>query len=76
MLIAEIEGTIALDLLPDRASERLHYRRALETRAEGAENLHQAANADAMSLANDKLSRAVAGLVATRDALVANRDGK
>jgi hypothetical protein len=75
-LIEEIEGTIALDLLPDNASERLVYRHALEKRAEGASSLQKAADADAMATARDKLSRAVAGLMATRDALAATRDGK
>ncbi|MGH2441784.1 MAG: hypothetical protein ACRDFX_01305 [Chloroflexota bacterium] len=73
-LVAEIEGTIALDLLPDHASERSRYRHALEKRADGAASLRKANNADAVATARDTLCRAVAGLIATRDALGGTSD--
>jgi hypothetical protein len=75
-LIAEIEGTVALDLLPEHAAERLQYRQALEKRAEGSANLQKAVDLPAVSMASDKLTHALAGLIATRNALTATKDKK
>jgi hypothetical protein len=74
LLIAEIEGTIALDLLPVHSATHSQYRGALEQRAEGVADLQKAVDRDTVSIASDKLSRAAAGLITTRDALAAIRE--
>lgn len=66
-LIAEIEHTVALDLLPAGSPVREHYVRALEMRSEGFGLLQRASTERELVAADRAITRALQELRATRD---------
>jgi predicted nucleic acid-binding Zn ribbon protein len=65
-LIAEIEGTLAFDLLPSDSPLRRQYMHALEMRSEGMELYERAASRPDLVAADARLTRAVEELRTAR----------
>lgn len=70
-LIAEIEGTIGIDLLPSNSPLMRDYAAALEARAEGWDRFEHATTRAELAEADRVVDRALNGLRRTRDALAA-----
>jgi hypothetical protein len=70
-LIAEIEQTVALDLLPADSPVRLLYARALEQRSEALDLLNRAASQRELLAVDERVSRTLSDLRAVKDGLPA-----
>ena len=68
-LVADIEGTVALDLLPAGSALHERYRRALDTRTEALHLLDRAVSPRELYAVDDRANRALHELRAVRDGL-------
>ena len=68
-LIADIEGSVALDLLPASAHARQLYTRALEMRSEGARLFGRAVSLQELRAADERITTALHELRAVRDGI-------
>jgi hypothetical protein len=68
-IIAEVEGTAVLELLPDESPSRRRYRHALEMRSEGVDLLERARSEPDLVAADSRISRALDELRDARDAI-------
>lgn len=68
-LIADIEGGVALDLLPASAHARQLYARALEMRSEGARLFGRAVSMQELRRADERITTALHELRAVRDGI-------